>query len=247
MGLAFAAPVSVAVAGVVGAHPRGDGLLWERGGHHLVETARLLQGHLGAPLAGGGLAWFVLTFGWLVCVGALVAHVGEHGLGGAELVRRGFERFAPLTLMFGATLVGQVVVIGGAAWLSARLATPDRAGDLLRAGVVGSGLLLAGLMAIGHDTARVVCVQRRPRTWPLINQTFARLLHRPGAIFVAAAWRAGLAWLTLVAGMLVTTALVRGSTAAAWLAIFVQLVVLCAYVGLRASWFAWLTRHGPAG
>jgi hypothetical protein len=62
---------------------------------------------------------------------------------------------------------------------------------------------------------------------------------------VAAAWRAGLAWLTLVAGMLVTTALVRGSEIEAWLALAVQLLVLAAYVGLRASWFSWLTTNAP--
>lgn len=243
MGLAVATPFAITVAAeATGEHPRSDAVLWQPGGYDLLETLRVIADSVAAPLAGGAVTLFALSFGWLVCLAALIAHLGDGELDGTGLLLRALERFAPLTILHGLTLVGQTIAIGGAAWLASRFATPDPSGDELRIAMLAGGLLLAGLMAVGHDAARVVCVQERPGVFGLINRTFELLCQRPLALLGAAASRGALAWIALLAGLGSATHLIAGGALPLAGAVILQLVAIATYVGLRASWLGWLTR-----
>lgn len=243
MGLAFATPFAITVAaGATGEHPRSDAALWQPGGYFLLETLRVIANGVAPPVAGGAVTIFALSFGWLLLLAALIGHLGDAELDAVDLLLRALDRFAPLTVLYGLTLVGQAIAVGGAAWLAARFATPDPGGDQLRIAMLAAGLGLAALMAVGHDAARVVCVQERPGVFGLINRTFELLRHRPLALLGAAVGRGALAWIALLAGLGAATHLIAGGAVHLAGTVILQLTAIATYVGLRASWLAWLTR-----
>ena len=241
MGLGFGLPVALSVASVTGEHPQSDAVLWQPGGVWLLETARQLGGRLVADTLAGLVAMLALAFGWLLFLAALIAHVGDRRRPASELMRRAADRFAPLTLLMGITWVGQAIALVGAVWLGRHFATPDPSGDQLRLVVLAGGLLLTGLMAIGHDAARVVCVQERPGAWDLVNRTFELLFIRPRGLLVAALWRAGVAWIALLAAAGAASTMLAGEGLGLLSALVLQGVAIGCFVALRASWFTWLT------
>ncbi len=241
MGLVLAAPLSVAVAATTGEHPRSDAVLWEPGGYPLVDAALRVADTAAAALAAGAMGWLALAFGWLLLLAALIAHLGDDARGGGALLSVALGRFAPLAVLFAANLVGQAVLFGGAAWLGRRLATPDESGDMLRAACLTAAFVLAALLAIGHDAARVVCVEERPGMWQLINRSFELLRERPLSTLGVAASRGLAAWLVLGGGIVFASPLYLGGTAHLVGALACQIAAIAAFVGLRASWLSWLS------
>ncbi len=249
MGIALAAPVAVVFAGVVGEHPQSDQVLWRSGGYWLLESGRLVQDRVVAPALGGGLAVFALAMGWVLVSGAFIAHVADEELDGLALALRAVDRFAPLTVLYGVTVVGQVLAVGIMAWLGGHFASPQESGDFLRWGMLAAGFVAAALMAMGHDAARVVCVQHRPGAWALIQRTFDVLAARSFQLVGAALWRGVCAWLVFLVALIACAPLLREGGLAVALAMAIQVLAVGAYVFLRMSWFQWLacaSRGEPA-
>jgi hypothetical protein len=246
-GAALALPVSFAVAGIVGHHPRGDAVLFEPGAAWLIETLRLSAPTLGAYAPYAGLLLVLVVFGWLIPLAALIASLGsrdsEATLG--ALLGVAAARFGPLAMLLGLTLMLQAAlaalsaVIGGAV-VGAVQSTVTA--DYLR--LLGPGLALCTLWLLGvvQDLIRVPMVQLRaslPKgvvgAWSLLAGAFWRC-------FANAAWRTLLAVGALVGAAYATIAMVGPRDAPLSVALL-QLLALAVVVLMRASWFAWLSQR----
>jgi hypothetical protein len=242
MALAVTSPLAWLWARAVGEHPSGDAIVFGTGGYWLVESARFVRPLVATSVASGGVLLFALSMAWLLFVVTLIAHADDPARDGVDLCMVALERFAPLSILHGVTLAAQVAAIAGAAWLGSRFATEDQSGDFLRMSMVGAGVIIAALMAMGHDAARVHCVQHRPGVWGLISGTFERLRRGGFRLIGAALWRGALAWLALGAALWCSTMLVPGGSVALAGAFAAQGAAVVAYVWLRFSWFRWLHR-----
>ena len=245
MGAALVAPLAVVVARTTGNHPRSDAVLWDGGGQWLAAVGADAGRWVPFSLSAGAVGLIAAAFGWLLVLALLIAHLADASLGPRALLRRALDRFAPLTVLYGITAVGQVLAMGGAFWLSTyfRGATPRA--DLTRAGCMLGGLAVAGLMGIGHDAARTVSVVERPDALTLITRTFGLLGRGGAATLFAAGWRGALAWLALWLGVVNSARFVGKGIGMDAVAVALQLLAIGTYVGLRASWFGWLIRRLP--
>jgi hypothetical protein len=242
MGIFFALPLAAGVATLVGDHPVGDALLWERGGYWLVEVARLHRSEVAPALQRGGIATMVLALGWLVPEGALVIAVGAPGESARSSLRAALRRLGGLVLLFGVATVLETLVAGAAAYGFTKLS----GGVAVRAPIAAVGFFLTLVCAVLHDVARVLLLQRGVRLAELPNRAIEAFLARPVAMLLAALWRALAAW-ALALAMLWSSATVVGfGDAGLALAVVAQLTAIAGYVSLRASWFRYVSERQAA-
>jgi hypothetical protein len=232
-----AAPLAIAGARIVGAHPRGDAVLFDEGGMWLLETGRLLGPQMPAVAGGAGAVLLLAAFAWLVPFGALVASVepGAAERSGAELLRRGAGAFGPLALLLGAFWLVEVVVLalGG---LAARSFDATWARVAVAAGTLGA----AWVVAVLHDLARIACVHRQRGVLLAAADAVLAIAARPRLLW-AASWRSLLAVAAMIAATWAALSAARGSAAAT---VLLPELGVGAVLLLRADWLRSAARLG---
>jgi hypothetical protein len=240
-GLLATAPLAVAFAAVVGAHPRGDALLWEPGGVWLVESLRLLGPALGPALGYGGVLVLLAAFGWLLPLGALIVSLAPGRPRARVCLGQAAARLGTMSLLWGLTLLAQAALLVLTAVLSALVAEGESPAQLLlRLGVWLLGLSLCAVLACTEDLARVVCLQRDAGLWDAVAQALGTLGRHPLALAWAAGWRSALG-LGLLAGALALGVAWARPDELLPMVLLHQLAILC-FVWLRASWLRQATR-----
>lgn len=227
-------------------HPRGDAVLFDAGGLELVESVRLSLRVLASEAGGTAIAGSVL--GWLMLVpaaGLLAALCEPRRTGPAEWTRRGLELLPRFTLVFGARLFCQGVVVAlaalGLSLLARRLSLSfdERRADLVLLALALPVLALAVAAGVLEDLVRAELV-RGAALRPALRRAWSLLARRSGTLswtwlLIAACSLA----LPLVAAPLVGAMDVSrpGGLRVVGVALLHQAVVL-ALVALRALWLA---------
>jgi hypothetical protein len=233
-----------AVAAIVGDHPRGDAVLWDRGGLMLLETARWLPSR-GGPLVSASVALLVVvTIGWAFPLGALVAACGTAPPASSSAAfAAGGRCVGRLTLLAGMAMAAEALVSVLFALLFGFAARPFVEARTLPFAVGGAvGLALAWAIAVLADLARAEIVWRDRGAFAAIAGAWRRVWS--WRAFLAAAWRTLVGVVALAGiGRLVLLLAPR------WpgLAIACALAAGAVPVALRASWFSWLSRREAGG
>ena len=227
-GWLLAAPLALGLGAIVAGHPRGDAVLYERGGLWLFESARHLAPALGAIALSTGVLALIAAFGWLLPLSLLLAeiagHRGQRALGAAA------ERLGTLSLLLGAYLFLEALVIGSALFSA-------KGGGVAAYGSFAFALLV--LFALGSlmDAARTARFHQAEGAIEAVV-VGARLL-RPG-VWWAGLWRGLISAAALGGGLVAAHFLAPTSAGAALLA--PQLGVM-GHLAARASWLVVLSRQ----
>jgi hypothetical protein len=235
-------PLGYAFGRMTGGHPRGDGILWDRGGIWLLEAGRLVGPSLKAAVGQGGLIVLLAAFGWLLPLGALIRSQAPSRPSMQECLARAGERLSLLAVLLGGTMVVQALVLFGLGALGKNIRegkTPTS--DVLGVVVPLGALLLWWLLGLLHDALRVVAIQRDLRWWELLNRAWELLAQRPGAMLWASAWRTGLGVAVVLGAFVLAFDATRPDGGIGLVVLLHQLAILSA-VTLRASWLGWLNR-----
>ncbi len=249
VGLLAALPLAAAAAALVGHHPRGDAVLWEPGGPWLVEALRLAGPAFRSMAPYGALFLLVSAWGWLLPLGALILSVGAGGSGRAwrELFSQAARRFPTLTLLLGATLLLQSVLLAlttvSVTLLAASASSRSHGADALRIAGPCLGLLFAWGAGVAHDILRVPLLQRDQSLFEALVTSWELLRTGARSVLVAAGWRTALALLTLGVAAAAGGRLTGGEADQVTLVALLHLTALAAFVWLRGSWFQWLSRR----
>lgn len=236
-----ALPLGLVVGGVLGAHPRGDEALWDRGGVWLLEVGRLVQPALRGAFVQGGALMVLASFGWLLPLGALIASQAPSRPPARACLKRAAEKLGPLALILGAFLLVQAGVAFGLAILGRAVGgSATRTSDVLGLVVPLSTLGVWWLMGLLHDALRVVYVHRNLPWWESFNAAWELLRARPLAALGASAWRA-LAGLVVVVAVQAVVLAMSGVGGSLGLVVLLHQVGILLLVVLRASWLGWLT------
>jgi len=241
--LLLAAPASVLAAGVVGGYPRGDAVLFDRGGLMLTEFLRIAEvaGPALAAQAGAG-AVLAAALG-LVPLAALIVALGREGrLSAAFLMQKIGGALGPLALLWGAAAAAQVaaagVVLLVGAKLAGGLAPGDRAEDLASIGVIVAALLAVGAVGMIHDVARVSAAHEGRGFYDAAARGLAVSRVAPLGLAWAWAWRGALACAALACAAWVGASIGVSSGGRVALSFGVHHAGLLAASALRASWLA---------
>jgi hypothetical protein len=241
-------PIVDAIAATgIGRHPRGDAPLFEPGGLHLFEVARLLLGAVSAVAETTFALLMVAAFAGLIPLAALLVALSVDGrLRFSPWVSKALGHFPAFALLTGATWLLQGAVLASAVliFFGVRSALDQRAGeriaDLGALAAGGAVLLFALLISVLHDLARAAVVKRELRAGAAVALGLRAARARPGR--TALAW-IGPALLSLLAVVLAALVVDRlavdrgGSGRATWAWIVHQLAAF-ALVALRAVWLA---------
>lgn len=232
-----ALPLGLLVGGLWGHHPGGDTLLWEAGGFHLLETARLLGRDVGA------LAWAApwLLLGWSllgVLPQALVlASLDDEGEAPGERLARALAAISPLVLVLGVALLARVALLllclGAARLLEPGLAVgPGR--DAGHAVVAAVAVALTSLARVFHDLAAAAVVRRRERGSAALITGLETLHRRFGA--AAGAWAARALASLAALGLAAAVGSLWNVGLGVALAVVVHQLGLLAAARLRVGW-----------
>ncbi|RLB60784.1 MAG: hypothetical protein DRI90_12900 [Deltaproteobacteria bacterium] len=242
-----AVPLSVAAATVVGDHPRGDAVLWDRGGVWLVEALSVAGPTLRAWAPYGSLVMLAAAFGWLLPLGALIASAspGTETMPWRGLLSRSALCYPTLALMFGATLLLQTITLGlftVSASLLAGLATSrTEVADGLRVAGPAVGVLLAWLIAVGQDVVRASLVQRKQSLYQALGTGWDLLRGFARSVLLAAAWRTALTLFAFLLAAVVGAKLTGGAADQLPLVVVLHGLAGVIFVWSRGSWFHWLS------
>jgi hypothetical protein len=246
-GIALALPVSFAVAGVVGDHPRGDAVLFDPTATWLVETLRIGGPSLRAYAPYAMLLLSALVFGWLLPLAALIASLGkrdgEASMG--KLLGVAAERFGPLALLLGVTLLLQAALVALAAFIGGAVvkgAESTVTADKLRLLAPALALTFMWLVGVIQDVIRVPMVQRHIKLPAAIVAAWAILAGGVWRTLANAAWRTALAVASLLGAGYATIALVGPRDGPMTVALL-QYLAVAVMVLMRASWLAWLSQR----
>jgi hypothetical protein len=247
LALLASGPAASLVGSAYGRDPRGDGALWDAGGHALLDM--LWHDAHGISVLGRAtaLALAVALVAGLVPLAALMVAMAyaSRDRRPAGLVRsvaaalRAFGAFAVLLFVFG---VAEALVAGagvGAAKVT-ELATHASLGEAsaqLVAGAAGA-LFLVGASTVGvaHDLARAAVVRFQVSGLRGARMGARAFAAAPVRMWWSWAWRAGAAAAPVAAVAAAATGMGgRGGVALVLLAVLHQAVVV-SRVALRASW-----------
>jgi len=249
LSLVLAWPVSRALGGIFGGHPRGDAVLFDPGGWALLA---LRTPYDRASPAIAGLVTLVVVLGsvlGLVPLAALLTSI-SHVTPETRTPRP--RHLAPYVVATFKPLA-QLLAVGWAlelslaavAWWSfgaVRDAAEPRWGDAradqLGALVCALVLALVAIVAVLHDLARAGAVRYRSGTLGAIRAALLTMRRAPVRVLWSWTWRGGasLALIGLVA-LVVPSLGSRGAASVVAIALLHQLVI-AARTGLRASWLA---------
>lgn len=248
-GAAIAWPFSRLVAGAYGAHPRGDGPLFDPGALALYDFVSHAR-DASAALAGHGLVVLpVALVGGLLPLACVLVAVTYTPRDRRRLrVQQLLSRAAPalpafFALLLVATLIEGVLValaFGGGGALAHALAPSlgEARGDQIGLVVGALVLLVAALVGVTHDLARAAVVRFRVSALRGALLGWKTLRRRPASSFFSWAWRALAAAVPVIGASIAATRFGgRSGTALVSLFLIHQSVIL-ARVALRASWLA---------
>jgi len=241
--LLLAAPIAVVVQGALGGHPRGDLLLFDAGGLHLVELMRI-----GRPVFGG--AAVLLTLGLavasmvgLVPLAAMLVAMGSRGRWSvASLLAQSTRPLGALILLYGLALFAQVVLVGFFGFFGVMVvrgittAGPGRDVALLVSMVLPLSILT--VLGVVHDLARVQVVCRHKGILRALRLAFRAVRRRSGSLVVAWSSRALAALAALFCGLMIARHLGLGESGSFLLGATIHQVVLLFAVAARVSWLA---------
>jgi hypothetical protein len=241
-------PIVDAIAATgVGRHPRGDAPLFEPGGLHLFEVARLLLGAVSTVAETTFALLMVAAFAGLIPLAALLVALSLDGplrfLPWASKALGHFPAFALLTgaawLLQGAVLAFAVLIFTGVrAALDKR--TGEHVADLGALAAGGAVLVTAVLVSVLHDLARAAVVRGDRRAGAAIALGLRAARGRPGRTALAWIGPAALSLIAVVLAALVVDriAVDRGGPGRATWAWIVHQLTAFALVALRAVWLA---------
>lgn len=241
--LLIAAPAATLASVVVGDYPRGDAELFDIGGVMLVEAARLSRRSLAPLAASAGLTALVAAALGLIPLAILIAGLGREGpLSARFLGGRAARSIGPLSLLWGATLLAQVILAALILLLGQKvieLARLDyRGGDIARAAVFGLAGVVALCVGVLHDLARVAVVHEGRGFYMACARAFGAFAASSRRVAGAYLWRSalsialliGAAWLAHRVGVVTGPRLALGAV--------IHQASIAAAVFLRASWLA---------
>jgi hypothetical protein len=238
-------PTASLVRAFYGASPRGDGELWEPGGHALLDLLRHGARAL-APAAGA--AEFVLIVGAVAGLLPMAASMFAMAHGrAARFVRstsRAMQALPALLLLLVIVGAAQAASLGVAflVFKGIDMCFETSLGDAYaqRLGVASAMIfvLVASGLGVVHDLARAVVVQTRARALRALAGGARAFASAPLSLWWSWAWRA-LAALAPVAAIAAVATRIggRGGALLVLLAALHQGVVL-SRVALRLSWLA---------
>jgi hypothetical protein len=222
-------------ARVTSGQPLGDRVLFEPGGVLLVEALRLARPSL--PWLGLASALSVVAFAFaeLVPIGALLAALARRGrVTPSTWLRDGVAHLGTLALLEGVAIAAQVLAvavalaIGTSVASTLQLAPP--AYDLVLAGSVVAGIVVAIALRLVHDLARVGAVDEGRGLHASVGWAF-RVTRRRGLRALGSfAWRAALGSVLLVAAAYAAPPTALGAS------LVVHALAVLAVVYLRADW-----------
>jgi hypothetical protein len=233
-------PLGHAFGTVLAQHPRGDAVMWDRGGLWLLEATRLAAPSLGGAVWQVGLWSLVAAFGWLLPLGALITSQAPERPSAAGCLARSGERFGRLALLLGAAILIQALTMGAFVALGKYVGTSGgHVSEVLGFALPLSGLVVWWLITMLHDALRVVSLHRDVVWWACLNHAWSLLANRWRASLWAAFWPTALALVgVLAAGAAAVDMTLAGASVAA--IVLVQQLAIFAVVVLRASWLGWL-------
>ncbi|MBI4703516.1 MAG: hypothetical protein HY744_20590 [Deltaproteobacteria bacterium] len=241
-------PVALSVAPTVAGYPRGDAVLWDRGGVLLAEAMRRLDA------TAEGLGWLTgalalcVTFAGLLPLAALIAALGRGPAAPSparEVLGQAGRRLGTLALMLLLTLLAQAaaafVAVLCARLLAGALDLGPMARDLVVAGGALGGLGLGWALAIVQDAARVAAVQHDRGLFGAVGLGIGALRGRPAVALAAFLGRKLLALAVLALAGALAIAIGWPDPTRYALVVALQHVAVLAAVLLHASWLGWAT------
>ena len=230
-------------------HPDGGRALYAEGGRILLDLARERGSTLGASLWAVGLVAALYAVQWFF-LGALLPALGVTDEPPTLYKAAAYSlRRAPTLLALALMALGGYALAGATAWFAwthadAHAATmPDaRGADLLLVRSLLPALLVAGLVTVWHDVARVCAVGDGSGAPRAFAAAWSRMLREPVRTLGGALWFAALGAL----GGLVAYGAARlwgaqGATGAAVALALVEQSALVWRFVCRAMWFFHLT------
>ncbi|MEZ4442583.1 MAG: hypothetical protein R3B72_26045 [Polyangiaceae bacterium] len=241
----MAMPLAYAIGGSVAGHPRGDAVLWDRGGIWLLEALRLSQASLGPALVQGGALGVVVALGWLLPLGGLMAVHGAERPSLATSLGRAAAKLPMLSVLFGVFLLIQALALAFFIGIGRLVAAPTATGDVL--GLVLPVLCLPVWLAIValHDATRVAAILGDRGYASALDVGWLLLAARPGRTALALLWRALVGVAVLFGAGWLTLSTLQGGRDALALVVVIDQLALLAIVLLRASWIGWLAAELP--
>jgi len=241
--LLLAAPIAVVVQGALGGHPRGDLLLFDAGGLHLVELLRI-----GRPVFGGAavllaLGMVVASIVGLVPLAAMLVAMGSRGRWTVgSLLAQSTRPLGSLILLYGIAVFVQVVLVGFFGFFGVMAtrglteAGPGR--DIAVLASMALPLSIFMMLGVVHDLARVQIVCRQKGILRALRQALRAVRRRSGSLVVAWSSRALAAMASLFCGMMIARSLGVDELGSCLLGAAVHQVVLLFAVAVRVSWLA---------
>lgn len=241
--LVLSIPIAVTVQSVLGDHPRGDLLLFDDGGLHLLELLRMGRHVLGGAavlVALGVVATSIL--GLVPLAGVLVAMGSRGRWPVGALLARSARPFGSLVLLYGIALFCQVVLAGFFGFLALMVVRgltdmgPTRDVVMLASGLVPVFIVIA--LGLVHDLTRVQIVCRHHGLIQALRRALRATVRRPGALLAAWSTRALAALAALFCGMMIARLLGVDESGSFVMGAAVHQVVLLFAVAARVSWLA---------
>jgi hypothetical protein len=242
-GVLMALPAAAAIGGATASWPRGQRVLFDRGGVMLLESIRLARRAL-APveLGAGAVAVVALIFG-IFPLAALLVGLGREGrLPAAFLAGRAWSHAGTLALLFGVAALAQAIAGAILALLGEKLVGTFAFGALGHdvADAAVSAVVLAVILIVGvlRDLACVAAVRGEHRFYMAAVGGLRCARRAGGRALGAWAWRAslGLAGLGLAAWL--APSLAGASAGAVAVGALLHQAAIVGVTFARASWLA---------
>ncbi len=249
LGAALAWPVASLVRSAYGAHPRGDGVLWDDGALTLLDLVvrrlpdlGVLAAHVATLTLFAAIAGLIPCSALLVCLAFTTRDRRAPSLQVAT--QASIAAFVPCALLLAVTLVFQGSLVVSAATLASiaregyRPTLGDVPADLAALFVLGPALFLTALAGVAQDIARAAVVRFGAGVGEALRLAMRALRRGSPALFWSWAWRA-LASLALVAFGAILASSIGGRGGAVLVAMFgVHQAIVGCRVACRASWLA---------
>jgi len=249
LALGLAWPIASVVSGAYGRHPRGDAVLWDRGGFALVDLALRSTSALRALGASAAIVVLIAAIGGLFPASAALTSIAYTTRERTpprlrDLVGRATRASRSFALLLLMTTILQALLLGAGYWFGsvATYYVTPRAGVVRGEEVGWIVIALFGVLAlvcgVTQDLARAAVV--RFRVEGVHGFALGMNVVRRGAVAVvwSWAWRGGVGAALLVVGSVVAERFGgQGGGALVALAVVHQSIVV-ARVALRASWLA---------
>jgi hypothetical protein len=242
-------PIVAMVSSVYGRHPQGDGPLWNRGAHELLDLWAHTAAARAPIIVQAALVFATTSLVGLIPTGMLLASIGYttrslrppplH-----EAMARALAAFRPMAAMLIFGTLAQGAVLGAFAWLGSRLASGldarygEAPAEQLGLAAAAVGLAAAAVVGVTLDLSRAAAIRFRAPALHALGLGWRAFRATPATLCWSWAWRGLAAAVPIVFGSLVAERLGgRGGTPLLALTLVHQAIVL-SRAALRTSWLA---------